>query len=157
MKKLLLVLLLTTLTQVSKADEGDLGLGIIAGGPTGFSGEYRLEGSHSLDFAAAWTTISHVGTHLHATYLFNQPSFGNIEDVPVYWYFGLGARAIFLSDREDKHKNDRVYFGPRAPVGAYITSTDLKFKFFAEAALTMNVLPSSGLDLDLAIGARYYF
>lgn len=157
MKKILLVLLLATLTQVSKAAEGDFGLGIILGGPTGFSGEYRLGGSHSLDFAAAWTTISHTGTHLHSTYLFNQASYGHIEDVPVYWYFGLGGRAIFLNEREDKHKNDRVYFGPRAPIGTYITSTDLKFKFFAEAAFTMNVVPSTGLDLDIAIGARYYF
>lgn len=154
MKKLLLALTLSLIGLSSYAESYDVGLGLIIGAPTGLSGEVLLNGNRSLDFAAAWNTWHYTGIHVHADYLFNQPAYGRIEDVPFYWYYGLGGRAILI-DRGD-HK-DKMAIGPRVPLGTYIQSTDHRFKFFGEVSAVLDIIPSTDIDLNAAIGARFYF
>lgn len=134
--------------------QSQIGIGAIIGNPTGVSGELVMNDQEAIDMALAWSSGSDAGMHVHGDYLLTRPQIGKAGTMPVDLYYGIGARFMFI--RNGKHE-DKVAFGPRAPLGVAMRTQDPNLKFFAELALVLDLVPDTEADLDIGIGVRYYF
>lgn len=131
------------------------GIGIIVGNPTGISANHWLSGDKSIDAALAFD-LDDSNIHLHSTYLWHQPDSIDLDGVLLGWYYGVGAK-IQNKDKKGLSDDSESHLGARGSLGLHLPVKNEKFDFFAEAALVMNIIPETDLDLDLGIGARIYF
>lgn len=129
-------------------------VGIVIGDPTGVSARTKLDAAHSLEGALAYSFGHYDGLEIHGTYLWDRArSFATTEG-PIELYYGLGARAIFINS--GKHDGE-VAIGPRGPLGVLYNFHNPNIEVFAEVSATLNVVPSTDVDLDLGIGFRVRF
>lgn len=125
-----------------------LGIGIVAGEPTGLSGKYWLAPHHALDFAIAWAFGNYL--HLHSTYLYH---FDKVIPEPEWTvYTGIGGR-LKLKPRDQEEKGSR--FGVRMSGG--IEFSYPPFEAFLEIAPTFELTPETALGIEGGIGARFFF
>lgn len=147
----LMIILIISLTalKIFSQDKG-LGLGVILGEPTGFSGKYWLDDDHAVDFGLAYSFVHPDNTlSLHADYLFHRFNIVRAEArFPVY--FGFGGRIHFGN-------KDGNTLGARGVVGILWMHHSLPIDLFVELAPVFNLFPETSLQLDLAIGGRYFF
>lgn len=131
----------------------DLGLGVIVGEPTGLSLKYWLDEDRAIDAAAAWSFSGHDSFQLHADYLFHRFDIFETGEVTgkMPLYYGLGARV------KDKDKDDDTAFGLRIPLGITYLFADAPFDLFAELVPIVNLAPDVDVDINAAIGFRFYF
>ena len=139
--------------------QGNLGLGLILGEPTGFTVKYWLDEQYAIDGAAAWSFWDGDGFQLHGDFLWHNfdllaDAGGENGKLPIY--FGAGARLKFREDegRRD-HDNDTV-FGIRAPVGISYLFQGKPFEAFAEIAPILDLTPDVELNVSVAVGMRFY-
>lgn len=147
MRKLILVLfVLLALTGISKA-QGQYGLGIIVGEPTGVSGKMKLSDANAVDAAIGWSFINYGAMHLHADYLYNVVKIGH--DFPLY--AGVGGRLKLSSGKDDSR------LGVRIPIGVVYQPSTKPFDMFIETVPMLNITPKTDFDWNAAAGVRYYF
>lgn len=148
MKSILFAILLMTSAQVLAA-ANQLGLGVMLGNPTGLNGKYWLDNKHAVDGGAAFAFGKRTNLSLHSDYLFHSEEAFYYNDVhPLDFYFGLGGRMEF---------GDAINLGIRLPVGLVHRMKNDSADIFTEIAPILDFIGRSGLDLHLAVGARYYF
>lgn len=145
----LLILTLSIFSYVS-AQEREIGVGLKLGEPTGLTLKYWLNTRNALDFtlgAAVFNSNSRV--NINVNYLYH---YDNViktrEDVSLF--LGFGARLV-----SKKHGNSS--FGIRGVGGVAWYSDKYPIEVFLEAAPVFRLFPTTGIDFDMAIGARYYF
>ncbi len=129
------------------AREG-VGLGLIAGEPTGVSVKFWLDDTAAIDGAVAVSLADNNPFQVHADYLIHSnSSAAGADEVKgsLPWYYGLGGRI----------KNNR--FGVRVPVGITYLFNSVPMDLFAEIVPILDLTPSTDLALNGAIGIRYYF
>ncbi len=133
-----------------EAQKSDLGIGVIFGEPTGISAKYWITESNAVDFALAYSFVGvRTGLSLHADYLYHINDLIKSEyNIPFYYGFGVRLRT-------NNHHSDS--FGVRGVAGLLLFLKDYPIDVFIEAAPIFNLFPETYLNLDLAIGARYYF
>jgi hypothetical protein len=150
MKKTIFIISLICFSAILSAQKGNFGLGIILGKPTGVSAKLWNGRTTAFDGAAAWYISGNEGAmQLHANYLKHNFEIFQVEEGQLPLYYGIGAKIVLGSD---------VGFGVRVPLGiSYIFNNDLPLDTFLELAPTLNLMPSTGFDIDGAIGVRYYF
>ncbi len=125
------------------------GLGISIGNPTGLNGKYWLNGERAIDAGAAWSFGKNSDFSLHSDYLLHKKSAFYFNDShPLDFYYGIGGRMEFSDDIE---------LGVRVPFGLVHELEAQSADVFGEVAPIVNLLPGTGLELHLLIGARYYF
>jgi hypothetical protein len=142
------------------ARAGSLGLGVIAGEPTGISLKTWLDGRHAVDAALGWSFAGDTSLHLHADYLWHD--FGLLRPTGVKGrlplYYGLGARLKVHADDDGHHGNeDDTVLGVRFPVGVAWVPPSAPLDVFLEIAPVLDLLPGTDLNLNAAIGVRYWF
>jgi hypothetical protein len=136
------------------------GLGLMLGAPSGLSGKYFLDSSHALDFGigALGYYRGRDGLHLHADYLWHPVSLVSADAFELPLYFGIGAR---LFDFSDKYADQTLALGLRAPIGIAFdlnrTPLDIFVEFALVADLYVNYRDRLGIDVNGAIGIRYWF
>ena len=133
--------------------EGDQGIGAMIGNPSGFTWKMFLDDQIAVDAAFG---VAQSELDAHVTLLFhNYQALGRSEafantaskgDIPLY--VGVGPRALFEDDTE---------FGIRVPVGISYLPHDNPMEGFVEIAPVIRLTPETGMDLDFALGVRYYF
>jgi len=151
MKKILLIIFLISISTVSLlAQEKGLGIGILLGGPTGISGKYWIDKTNAIDAGLGWDFVENASRFsFHVDYLYHNYSLIDAEiKVPVYYGFGLRFR--FKSGESGST-------GIRGVIGASLYLRNQPIELFGELAPSFRLLPSTGLDFDAGIGARYYF
>ncbi len=134
----------------------DLGVGVIVGEPTGLSVKYWLDDQQALDGAVGWSFSGEDSFHLHADYLVHRfDFFKNPKDAEglagTAFYYGVGARL------KDKDHDDDTAFGIRIPLGITHLFADAPFDLFAEIVPLVDLTPDVDLDLNVAVGLRFYF
>jgi len=144
------VLLFSTIfISTGKAQNKEFGLGVMLGEPTGFSAKYWLSEDKALDFGLAYSFVKSVSAlSVHCDYVHHD--FDLIKSkyqVPVY--YGFGARLRVGSDENQ--------LGARGVVGIVYIDKEHPFDVFLELAPVFNLFPKTSLQIDLALGARYYF
>jgi len=151
MKRLFLFLALGGIFIFSnvKAQESKFGLGVMLGAPTGFSAKYWLNEDNALDFGLAYSFVENGNAlSLHSDYLYHEqhwfPQFDRLD-----FYYGFGARI--------RSNKDQTSFGIRGVVGLDLMLKTAPIDIFIEIAPVFKLIPGTALNLDCAIGARYYF
>ncbi len=153
MKKILLLLtfiFILVLATNLLAQESGYGIGVILGEPTGISGKYWLNDVNAVDAGLAFDLFNGKSSlAIHADYLYHNTNLIKWKyKLPVYYGFGLRMR--FSS-------NTSSLFGVRGIAGVMMYMRKLPIDVFFEIAPSFRLLPITGLDLDIAIGGRYYF
>lgn len=136
----------------AKAVPSGLGIGIIAGEPSGVSFKNWINNTDAIDAALAVSLTGNNPFQFHADYLihdtnkaFNPPEMkGSLP-----WYYGIGGRI--------RSNNGETSLGIRVPIGMSYLFADAPLDFFAELAPVLDISPRTNLYLNGAIGLRYYF
>jgi hypothetical protein len=132
------------------AAERPFGFGVILGEPTGLSAKYLLNRENAIDLAVAWNLSGDNDFTLHADYLWHNYDLFKIKTGVMPVYFGVGARMELRDNKDDR-------FGVRIPVGVSYQFAEPKFlELFGEIAPILDLAPSTKLDLNVGIGARFY-
>lgn len=141
--------LLTLFVASSAFASGPLGIGAMIGSPTGLSGKYKLGDGKALDGGFGLTLGNRSKANLHSDYLFHSPGALYFNDqYPLDLYYGMGGRMKF---------DDDIILGVRLPVGLVYELEAEGADVFGEIAPVVDFIGKVGVDLHLAIGARYYF
>jgi hypothetical protein len=94
--------------------------------------------------------------HWPGRYLFHDYDLSNSNEWPVY--YGVGALLSFKHDEGKHHDDHKTVFGFRFPIGmSYLFENNEPFELFFEIAPVLELAPDVDLDLNAAIGLRFYF
>lgn len=134
--------------------QGNLGIGIILGEPTGLSANMRLSAGASAAGAAAWSFRDEGAIHLHGDYLRHRPLDAPPTDsvaggrINTTLHYGLGGRIKAEADAR---------LSLRFPVGVTGHLRNEPVDLFVEVVPLLDVAPATAFNLNAALGARYYF
>ncbi len=146
--KITILLLIVLISNYSFASEKKF-IGFLLGNPTGLSGKYWLDDTKAIDAAAGFSVGKENPFTLHSDYLFHRPeSFYFDNDYPLDFFYGIGGRMKFSDD---------INLGVRFPVGLIYRVNEKNAEIFSELAPVLDIFSRFGLNLNLGIGARYYF
>jgi hypothetical protein len=160
MKKIAIVFVLLILTNTASAAQDGIGLGVILGEPTGVTFKTWIDGKTAIDAAAAWSFSGNNAFQLHADYLIHPFDMPKPREVSgkVSFYYGFGGRIKLQESASGKSQEETAdLLGIRFPVGFSHVLAKAPVEFFAEIVPVLNIVPDTDVDLDGAIGARYYF
>ncbi len=146
---ILTLLILFAAASAGAAGSGDdIGFGIIAGEPTGLCMKAWL-GTHSaFDAAVAWSFSKEDALHLHGDYILHSFGIFNVEKGRMPLYYGIGGRIKFA---------DKSEVGLRVPVGLDYMITNNPLDIFLEIVPLLDLAPDTEIDLNAAVGVRYFF
>ena len=141
------------------------GLGIMLGAPTGLSGKYFIGPSTAIDFGVGAIAFyrGRNGVHVHADYLVHPLSFASTPEFELPLYVGIGARLYDFDDKPGSETTAEhgLALGVRAPIGLALDFNNVPLDAFFELALVADIFvgydEAVGIDLNGAIGVRYYF
>jgi hypothetical protein len=153
MKRIALMIALATsllIPDMASAAGGRFGIGVMAGEPTGLSAKLHLNKVNALDFGVAWSFSGSGHFHLHADYIFHKFGVINVDSGQMPLYFGVGARILFREDNSDE-------IGIRVPIGVAYIFEETPIDLFAEIVPILDLNPDTDLNLNAAIGARFFF
>jgi hypothetical protein len=151
----------------SQYGQGDFGVGLMIGSPTGITAKKYLAEQHAVDAALGW---GYGGSHFHADYLYEKKDVLGESEARLGWFVGIGGQVQMERNRNgyyynrryhrDDYRRDRNYLhlGARVPLGLELRFQSLpKFEFFGEVALGFEIIEYPGPTLDGGIGTRFYF
>ena len=133
----------------AQAGEG-FELGVIVIDPTGLTVKAWMSNTTAADFAVGWP---HDGTYLHADYLFHDLDALRADSCDIWFYYGLGARAVLWDSGTGKDDE----FGVRVPLGLCFIPHEAPLDFFIEIVPRIDLAPESDFNVDFAIGLRFMF
>ena len=151
--KLLMIticLLAFLVTSAGAVERKKLGLGVIAGEPTGLTGKFMLNSENGIDAGVGWKTSGDNEFHMYGDYLYH---LYDIIDVPKGYlplYFGAGLRYVNRDNKDDK-------FGIRFPLGIEYLFENISLGAFFELVPILNLDPDTDFDLEAGIGIRFFF
>lgn len=128
---------------------GQVGLGLIAGQPSGLSGRYVLSDSASIDAGLSWRLGAVSGVSFYADYLIDKPELIKTvaERFPVH--FGIGAAVGSYADT--------TILAARIPGGISYYFREQPVQLFIELAGFLTLVPDTDFDIEAFLGARFYF
>ncbi len=129
-----------------QAQDSGLGLGVIFGEPTGFSAKIWTSQQMAVDAGIAWSFKETGYPRVHADLLWHREVW-EVERGRLPVYYGAGAKLLLFSE---------LGFGIRVPVGIAYDLEQAPVDIFLELVPGLKLLPRTTLDLDLAVGARYF-
>lgn len=147
MKKISLIATALLLSAMAPAQDRGIGLGIIVGEPTGLSAKLWTSENIALDAAVAWSFTQNGYLRAHADILWHRTII-EVDKGELPLYYGVGTKLLLSSE---------LGFGVRIPVGLAYQFESAPVDLFVELVPGFELLPGSRLDLDAALGARYFF
>jgi len=165
----LLLIISLTKTQTSLAalsEEGDLGVGIILGWPTGFTGKYKLiPPNQAIDFGLGW----HIGNSftIYGDYIYEFHNVFQHESEflsALILYTGGGAFFEFISAHSPAYRNpagvnrtSNLLMALRIPLGVEWPVPTLPIRLGLELVPGISIIPYTSLIMQGGITGRYYF
>jgi hypothetical protein len=147
MKKSIIACMAMLLSISLQAQRSGLGIGVILGKPTGLSAKIWTSREMALDAGVAWSFHGNGNLRVHTDLLWHRDVF-DVDPGKLPVYYGVGARLLLASE---------LGFGFRVPLGVVYDVDQVPVDIFLELVPVLDLLPVTALDLDLAIGARYFF
>jgi hypothetical protein len=135
--------------------QDDFGIGIILGEPTGLSLKYWIDEEIAVDGALAWSYSENDSLQLHGDYLVHNYDVLELDEMPVY--YGVGARLKFKDDDGRGRNENDAMFGIRFPLGITYLFEDAPLDLFFELVPVLDLSPDVDLDINAALGLRFYF
>jgi len=153
--KIAIIVLLLAAASVNARTQDDFGIGVIIGEPTGLSVKYWLDEERAIDGAAAWSYSENDSFQLHGDYLIHNDELLEANELPVY--YGIGARLKFKDDDGRGRNENGAIFGIRVPLGITYLFDEEPLDLFFELVPVLDLAPDFDLDINAAVGLRYYF
>jgi hypothetical protein len=145
-------------TDRGMSQDHGLGLGIIAGEPTGISLKNWQSRSTAIDGALAWSFVGNDYIQFHGDYLSHNFSLLAVEKGQLPFYYGIGGRIKFVNRNDDKdNRDDKTRLGVRIPLGLAYLFEKITLDIFVEVVPVLDLAPETTFDLNAAIGIRYFF
>jgi hypothetical protein len=138
-------------------------MGLIVGAPTGISMKGWISGDKAIVGALAWNLSHGTVFRLHVDHLFHKYGLLKVSKGQLPLYYGPGIRMRFWNDGRHWYRGEwnngkgNMNLGVRFPVGLNYQFDGAPVDAFVELVPVLNLLPATYLDLDAAIGARYWF
>jgi hypothetical protein len=126
------------------------GLGAVVGEPTGVTAKLWVADSAAVDMGIGWSFSGKDSVTLYGDYLFHLFDVFQVPRGKLPLYFGIGGRVRFEDDEDDE-------VGARFPVGVSYFFDNMPVELFGEVVPILDVVPDTNADLNLGVGARYYF
>lgn len=145
------------------AQRSGFGAGLIIGEPTGISVKGWVAGDRAIDGALAWNLGYGGAFRIHADYLFHKYDLIKVSKGALPLYYGPGIRMRFWNEGRywrhgDWHDGDgRADLAVRFPVGLAYQFDGAPVDCFMEVVPALGLIPSTYLDFDFGLGARYWF
>lgn len=145
--KILIFLLCISFSNMTWAQK--TGAGVMLGNPTGIIAKHWLSESTAVDAAAGMSFGKHSNFSMHSDFLWHSEGALFLNDVhPLDLYYGLGGRMEFADDIE---------LGLRLPIGLVHRQENQLSDMFLEVAPILDFITTTGVEVHLLFGARYYF
>jgi len=162
MKHLFLILAIAVLAGRPEpaAAQSRWGLGLILGEPTGISYKNWSGADRAIDAAVAWSFSGYDSFQIHADYLFHNFTWTRDTDIKDVFplYYGIGVRIkLGTTDNGRLSRRTDARVGIRIPGGLSYWLEEAPIEFFVEIVPLLDLVPATDLDLNGAVGARYYF
>ncbi len=128
--------------------QGQFGLGIVVGEPTGVSAKYWTNGTNAFDFGAAWSFKGDGNVLLQADYVWHTFNLIPVQEGRLPFYFGIGGRVIF---------SHNPLIGARIPIGLDYIFASAPVDIFAEIVPILDLAPETNFNVGGGIGVRFWF
>jgi hypothetical protein len=103
----------------------------------------------AIDGAIAWSFgNSDDALHIHGDYLLHNMGLFDVEAGALSLHFGVGGRVKFAND---------TLIGVRIPVGLTYLFENTPLDLFFEVVPILDLVDSTDLNLNAALGVRYFF
>ncbi|HBA84986.1 MAG TPA: hypothetical protein DCZ95_12900 [Verrucomicrobia bacterium] len=160
MKKAFIVTVtIAVLSATGARAQGNLGIGVMAGEPTGISIKNWFNDIHAMDAGIGWSFTENDSLHLHTDYLLHNYSILPLrqggDKMPVY--AGVGLRFKAKNTHGSGENEDDHIWGVRVPFGISYLFANSPLDLFAEIAPVFDFTPDDEFSINGAVGARYYF
>lgn len=153
MKKLTLVIVLVVPMLMFSQN---LGLGAVAGSPTGLALKYLMAHRSALAARAGWSFVGAKGFHLTGDYQYLFPMvFETAEGTSVSDltpYIAVGGTFRF---KEEETDGTEFHLGIR--IGGGVEYSIARFGIFVEALPVVTLVPATEFDFEGGLGALFYF
>jgi hypothetical protein len=148
-KAALMLIILGCLAGLSFGREGDVGLGIILGEPTGVSFKMWTGKTVAIDGGAAWSFVNG-GTffQIHGDLLFHSFDLFQVEKGKMALYYGFGGRVKFAAE---------TLVSLRVPLGISYQFEKTSIELFLEVVPMLDIVPATEVGVAGGAGFRYYF
>lgn len=147
-KATLLLALCLVISGMSFAKQGDFGIGVMLGEPSGLSLKIWTGDRVAINGGVAWSFVDPASLHIHTDIIFHSYGLFNVERGELILYYGIGGRLRLESDT-------RV--GLRLPVGLSYELDSAPIDFFLEIVPMLDLAPDTEGGIGGAIGVRYFF
>lgn len=141
------------LTVASSLQARGIGVGVVAGAPTGLSLKAWSNKGIAWDAALAWSLDSEY-MYLHLDRLHHDFSAIHLKELRGKLGLNYGLGAVFVTSTSPK--NSYTGFGGRVPLGLNYLFSSNPLEVFAEMSAVLMLVPGTALEIEPAIGARYY-
>jgi hypothetical protein len=136
------------LAGVSFARDGDIGLGLIFGEPSGISFKMWTGKTTAIDAAAAWSFVGGGYFQIHSDLLFHNFNLFEVEKGKMALYYGFGGRIKMAEETQ---------VSLRVPVGISYEFQDTSIELFLEIVPMLDLAPSTAAGFGGGVGFRYFF
>jgi len=143
-------LLAFIVTNAGAVERKRIGLGVIAGEPTGLTGKFMLNSTNGIDVGVGWETSGDNEIHIYGDYLYHLYNIIDVTKGYMPLYFGAGLRYVDREKKDDK-------LGVRIPVGLEYIFENVDLGAFFELVPVLNLTPDTDFDLEAGIGIRFFF
>lgn len=151
MRSVLVVAVVVLMLPVAGTCSQRVGLGIIAGEPTGISVKVWSSGTTAVAGAAGWSLRKGDWLYMHGDYLVHRYELDAPElDGSMPYYFGLGGRVLLREGADSR-------VGIRVPLGIDYVSDSGRFDVFFEIAPILDIVPETSFAFSGGAGIRFYF
>ena len=143
---------------------GQFGLGLELGEPTGLNGKLFLNPNQAIDFGVG--EVYHYyyggdGLHLYLDYLWHPKQLVATPAFKMPFYIGIGGRIWFFDYGPGPNPPGADVFGVRVPIGLDFDLNNVPLDFFVQFVPTLDFFThynhSVYPDLDISFGIRFYF
>jgi hypothetical protein len=143
---------------------GQFGLGLELGAPTGLNGKLFLTPSNAVDFGIGEIYHSYYagdGLHVYVDYLWHPKELVRTPQFKLPFYIGVGGRLWFFN-YTNNGPQDGTAIGIRVPIGITFDMNNIPLDFFAQFVPTLDFFHNYNrhdlyVDVDFSVGARYWF
>jgi len=149
-KAALMLIILGCLAGLSFGKNGDIGLGIILGEPTGLSAKLWTGKTKTMAFdaGAAWSSVNGGFFQVHGDLLFHNFDLFKVETGKMALYYGFGVRVKFAN---------QTIVSVRVPVGISYQFKKTAIELFLEVVPMLDLIPATEVGIGGGAGFRYFF
>ncbi|MEA3505990.1 MAG: hypothetical protein U9R36_00615 [Elusimicrobiota bacterium] len=135
-------------------EEKTIGVGIIAGYPTGVSIKTWSTPAGAIDFSLGWSKSGVNNFTGQIAFLRHTFDFFEVESGKLPYYTGIGTRFL-VRDPDNASQETRI--GLRLIGGLDYIFEKTPTELFFEIGPVLELVPDTELDITAGLGARYYF